>query len=192
MKKKFLIGLITIILISITTTAVHANLIYREYNNDEKLEIFSEYVGGTSVKVFITLTLTLFIVLGFVLLTLNIVNKKGNKRFKSIVQNIFVGIGITLNILSIYFLKLIYLFPITYNKLHINNKIEDTKDFISLIYILYFILIDIFGIISIMKKKFKIFNLAIICITIILILINILELNNIKDISMGYITTSTF
>ena len=196
MKNRILFTIVLIILVISEISMVYADVIipgkqFHSYGISGKLEKFNEYLQSP-LKEFIAILIILFIVIGLVLLTFRIVNdKKQNKSEEKsnsmiILQNSFLGISLVLSLFSIYMVKLIKLFDISYNAgIYADKLAEMAHSFMISLYIIYTIIIFIFSIISIKKKNKKIICTTVICLTIVILLICFITYSN---ASIGYYT----
>ncbi len=196
MKKKFCITLFLIILVISEISIVYADVImpgesFHSYSGSMKFEKFMEYLVSP-FKEALTLLLILFIIIGLVLLTFRCVNnkKQNSNEEKSnsmtLLQKIYFGLNIILNLTLIQMIKVIMLFEIN-NRNYIREN--STNRFMIHIYAIYAIIMFVISLISLKKKNKKIIYITAICITIILLIICFITYNN---INAGYYTSDIY
>lgn len=189
MKKKFFSTLALIILIISEISIVYADVIipgqqFHPYSSNEKLMKLND-IMGSPLKEFISILLTLFIVLGLVLVTFRVTqNKKHsneNDNSIQILRKIFFGTNVALSLISIYLVKVIWFYAF------------DTKPRATLplyagplaalrpmivLYVIYTIIMFVVSMISIKKKNKKIVYITSICLTIAILLYCFILINN--------------
>lgn len=188
MKKKFFSTLALIILIISEISIVYADVIipgqqFHPYSSNEKLMKLND-IMGSPLKEFISILLTLFIVLGLVLVTFRITQnkKQSNENDNSIqiLRKIFFGTNVALSLISIYLVKTILFFAIDSNPMAslLDTRAIIAKIFTIVLYVIYIIIMFVVSMISIKKKNKKIVYITSICLTIAILLFCFILINN--------------
>mgnify|MGYP000254250113 FL=1 len=141
-------------------------------------------IMGSPLKEFISILLTLFIVLGLVLVTFRITQnkKQSNENDNSIqiLRKIFFGTNVVLSLISIYLVKTILFFAIDSNPMAslLDTRAIIAKIFTIVLYVIYIIIMFVVSMISIKKKNKKIVYITSICLTIAILLFCFILINN--------------
>lgn len=189
MKKKVFSTLALIILIISEISIVYADVIipgqqFHPYSSNEKLMKLND-IMGSPLKEFISILLTLFIVLGLVLVTFRVTQnkKQSNENDNSIqiLRKIFFGTNVALSLISIYLVKVIWFYafdtkPIATLPLYA-GPLAALRPMIVL-YVIYTIIMFVVSMISIKKKNKKIVYITSICLTIAILLYCFILINN--------------